>query len=178
MSFWNRKSKKETLPEVRKSDFIDETDPVENGRDSIITITYGTNMPIDVIYAYLKKDNETKGYDDAICNPDVSYKENYMALTRSYLDVLFRQVRTKYNDELRVVSSHIKSLSDAGLIDIVERFKARKETLELHIQELNQMENDLHEEKDYMTGVFKSYERGFLRGLATRALETLKNEKI
>jgi hypothetical protein len=178
MSFWNRKSKKETLPEIRKEDFIDETDPVEDGRDNVITITYGTNMPIDVIYTYLKQDNELKGYEDALCNPDVSYKDNYIALTKSKLDVLFRQIRTKYNDELRIVNSHIKSLSDAGLIDLVERFKTRKETFELHIQELNQMESDLNDGKDYTTGIFKSYERGFLRGLATRSLETFKNGKL
>jgi hypothetical protein len=177
MSFWNKKSKKETLPEIRKEDFIDEAAPVDDVSNSII-IPYGTNMPIDIIYANLKKDNEPKGYDDAICNPDISYKDNYIALTKSNLNVLFKQIRIKYNDELHIVNSHIKSLSDAGLIDIVERFKTRKETLELHIQELNQMENDLNEGKDYMTGIFRSYERGFLRGLAARSLETFKNPEI
>ncbi|MDR2065280.1 MAG: hypothetical protein LBP85_06205, partial [Prevotellaceae bacterium] len=61
-----------------------------------------------------------------------------------------------------------------GLIDVVERFKTKKEILETHLQELSQMENDLNAGKNYMTGIFTSYERGFLRGLATMSLNTLK----
>jgi DNA-binding transcriptional ArsR family regulator len=175
MSFWNRKSKKETLPEIQKEDFIDETDPSEKSR--IIVIEYGTNMPIDLIYSYLKEDNEKKGYDDALCNPDISYKDNYITLLKSNLELKFRQIRTKYNDELRNVNSHIKSLSEAGLIDVVERFKTKKEILETHLNELIQMESDLNAGKDYMTGLFKSYERGFLRGLATMSLNVLKAEE-
>jgi hypothetical protein len=175
MSFWNRKVKKESLPEIQKEDFIDETDPSFTSERSLITvIEYGTNMPIDLIYSYLKEDNEIKGYNDALCNPDISYKDNYITLLKSNLEVKFRQIRMKYNDELRNVDSHIKSLSAAGLIDVVERFKARKEILERHLQELSQMESDLNANKDYMTGIFKSYERGFLRGLATMSLNTLK----
>jgi hypothetical protein len=175
MNFWNRKNKKEMLPEIKKEDSVDETDPPK--KSTIITIEYGTNMPIDLIYAYLKEDNETKGYDDALCNPDISYKENYIALIKSNLEVKFRQIRTKYNDELRNVNSHIKSLSDAGLIDVVERFKTKKEILEMHLQELSQMESDFNAGENYMTGIFKSYERGFLRGLATISLNTLKNSE-
>jgi hypothetical protein len=172
MSFWNRKKTKETLPEIQKEVFIDETD-LSRRRD-LITIEYGTNMPLDLIYSYLQEDHEAKGYEDALCNPDLSYKENYISLIKSNLKVKFRQIRTKYNDELRNVNSHIDSLSKAGLIDVIERFKTKKEILETHLQELNQMEKDLNEEKDYITGIFRSYERGFRRGLASMALNTLR----
>ncbi|MDR2408166.1 MAG: hypothetical protein LBE13_08650 [Bacteroidales bacterium] len=170
MSFWNRK--KETRPDIQKEIFIDEKDPPKRGH--VVTIEYGTSMPIDIIYATLQEDHETKGYEDASCNPDISYKENGLALIKSNLEIKFRQIRTKYNDELRNVNSYIETLSNAGLIDSIERFKTKKEVLETHLQELNQMENDLNAGKDYMTGIFKSYERGFLRGLASIALNTLR----
>jgi hypothetical protein len=160
MGFW-RKDKKETSVDTRKENFEK-------------TIEYGTGMPIDIIYSDLQKDYGQQGYDDAHINPDISYKENRVALIKSNLEVKFRQIRTKYNDELRNVNSHIESLSNAGLVDVVERLKTKKEVLETHLQELTQMENDLNAGKDYMTGIFRSYERGFLRGLASVSLGTLR----
>lgn len=57
------KTAEETLPEIKKEDFVDDIAPEE---DNSVTITYGTGMPIDLIYSFLKEDYETKGYDDAL----------------------------------------------------------------------------------------------------------------
>jgi DNA-binding transcriptional ArsR family regulator len=162
MNFWNIKKKTEAFPEITKED---KKDPFNK---------YKTGLPIDVIYTYLRKDHEAKGYEDALCNPDVSYKKEYLSLIRSNLEVIFKQARTKYNYELRTIDFHIKSLFDAGLIDTVERFKTKKTILEEHLQELDRMENDLFKGKDYMTGVFKSYSRGFLKGLVAGSMGNTK----
>lgn len=49
-----KKKKDETLslPEIKKEDFVDESNPSSDGK---ITISYGTGMPIDLIYSFLKK---------------------------------------------------------------------------------------------------------------------------
>ena len=39
--------------------------PTNEKNSSMITIKYGTGMPIDLIYAFLQKDYELKGYEDA-----------------------------------------------------------------------------------------------------------------
>lgn len=43
----------------------DETESVGNSSSTVL-INYGTGMPIDLIYSFLKEDYETKGYDDAL----------------------------------------------------------------------------------------------------------------
>ncbi len=163
----------EKIPEIRKEDFIDETPPNKNN-DSVI-IRYGTGMPIDLIYGYLREDYETKGYDDALSNPDTSYKEMNKAIIKSDLRIKFNQVRLKYEDDLRNVEFHIASRSQAGLVDLVNQLNAEKERLQHHMDELNRMEDDFNNEKPYMVGMLLSYERGFMKGLAALSLQEIKN---
>ena len=70
----------------------DETESAGNSNSTVL-INYGTGMPIDLIYSFLKEDYETKGYDDALANPDVSYKEMNKSMIRSNLEIKFRQVK-------------------------------------------------------------------------------------
>ena len=42
----------------------DETESVGNSSSTVL-INYGTGMPIDLIYSFLKEDYETKGYEDS-----------------------------------------------------------------------------------------------------------------
>lgn len=140
-------------------------------------IGYETGMAIDLIYFYLKEDNEKKGYDDALCNPDNSYKEMNKSLIRSNLEVKFKQVILKYTDDLREIDFHIESRSQAGLVDVVEQLKSKKETLQKHTAILVEMESDLRKDAPYMLGMLMSYERGFLKGLAAISLETFKSRQ-
>lgn len=151
---------------------IDET-ASDGNSDSTVLINYGTGMPIDLIYSFLKEDYETKGYDDALSNPDVSYKEMNKSMIRSNLEIKFRQVRLKYTDSLRKLDFHIKSRSEAGLVDLVKQLEMKKETLLQHVEELNRMEQDFQKDVPYMTGMLLSYERGFLRGLGALSLEQI-----
>lgn len=134
-------------------------------------------MPIDEIYKYLQTDFESRGYDDALCNPDISYRDMNKKLIVSNLRVLFKQVKQIYTDSLSNTEFHIKSRQQAGLIDIVELLKNRKDTLDSHLKEVEKMEQDLDKEEVYMVGMLLSYERGFLRGLAALSLETLNIKK-
>lgn len=179
MGFWNLFKSKQTavtgekqneqgqLTEIQKENFVDEMPPNES--NSLI-IHYGTGMPIDIIYEFLKKDYETKGYEDAMSNPDVSYKEMNMRIIKSSLEVKFRQVRLRYIDDLRTIQFHINSRSSAGLVDVVSQLETKKEMLIQHMDELDKMEQDFRDSLPYMTGMLLSYERGFLRGLAALSL--------
>ena len=151
----------------------DETESVGNSSSTVL-INYGTGMPIDLIYSFLKEDYETKGYDDALSNPDVSYKEMNKSMIRSNLEIKFRQVKLKYTDNLRNLDFHIKSRSEAGLVDLVKQLEMKKEMLLQHMEELNRMERDFQENVPYMTGMLLSYERGFLRGLGALSLEQIE----
>lgn len=153
------------------------SDPANSVETGSGVIGYETGMPIDLIYYYLKEDNEKKGYDDALCNPDNSYKEMNKSLIRSNLEVKFKQVVLKYTDDLRAIDFHIESRSQAGLVDVVEQLKSKKETLQKHMSILVEMEDDLRKDAPYMLGMLMSYERGFLKGLAAISLETFRSKQ-
>ena len=161
-------------PTIEQNVLVEETNE-EKPVNNIVTITYGTGKAIDLIYNFLKDDYESKGYDDALTNPDSSYKEMNKAMIKSSLEVKFKQVRRRYEDDLRTIDFHINSRKEAGLIELVKELETKKEILLQHVKELNTMEQDFMNEAPYMMGMLFSYERGFLRGLAALSLEQIKS---
>lgn len=146
---------------------------VDDKKKSTVMIKYGTDMPIDIIYNFIKTDYEDKGYDDALTNPDVSYKEMNMSMIKSKLEVKFRQVKLKYQNELRSIDFHINSRKEAGLVEIVRQLETKKEMLMQHIDELEKMETDFENRALYMRGMLVSYEKGFNKGLAAISLQQM-----
>lgn len=161
------------LPEIKEEDFIDRSDPTEE-TTTTYSVEFGSKLPIDIIYGFLKEDYENKAYNDALTNPDKSYKDANLAIVRSNLEIKFKQVFLKYEDMLRDIGFHIHSRGQAGLTDIVELLRSKQNTYEKHMEELKKMKEDLDSGELYMTGIFKSYEVGFTRGLASLSLHNLK----
>lgn len=174
MGLWNifkqKKDETPSLPEIKKEDFVDESNPSSDGK---ITISYGTRMPIDLIYNFLKEDYDSKGYGDALNNPDISYRDMNKDIIKSKLEVMFKQVSLKYNDVLRELDFQITTRTQAGLVDLVRQLESKKETYLQHIKELNQMKQDFIDQKPYMTGMLLSYDKGFSKGLAAISLEKM-----
>ncbi|MCF3110883.1 hypothetical protein LL912_19010 [Niabella sp. CC-SYL272] len=164
-----------TLPEIREEDFIDNSEP-SSANTSTYSVEFGSKLPIDIIYGFLKEDYENKAYNDALTNPDQSYKDANLDIVRSNLEIKFKQVFLKYEDMLREIDFHIHSRGQAGLTDIVELLKSKQNTYEKHVVELKKMKEDLDKGELYMMGIFKSYEVGFTRGLASLSLHNLKIE--
>jgi hypothetical protein len=164
---------KDPLPDIKEEDFIDNSNPTD---ESVSTyyISIGSKLPIDIIYTFLREDYENKAYNDALTNPDKSYKDANIDIIRSSLEVKFKQVMLKYEDLLREVAFHIHSRGQAGLTDVVDLLSSKKETYEKHVEELKRMKEDLEKGELYMTGIFKSYEIGFIRGLASISMHNLK----
>lgn len=161
--------------EIKEEDFIDKSDPKESNK--YVSYSYISKMPIDLIYQYLKDDYETKGYEDALCNPDRSYKEMNKILIRSNLEVMLRQVNLKYKTFLSEIDSQIEARQQSGLIDVVDQLKSKSILYKEHLRLLQEMDNDLINNKPYMVGMLLSYERGFLRGLAALSMEVIKNQE-
>ena len=164
---------KNALPEIKEEDFIDNSEP-SGQENSTYSVDFGSKLPIDIIYGFLKENYENKAYHDALTSPDRSYKETNIAIIRSNLEVKIKQVLLKYEDMLRDIEFHIQSRGQAGLTDIVELLKSKKVTYEKHLEEIKKMKQDLDKEELYMIGIFKSYEVGFTRGLASLSLYNLK----
>ena len=168
----DKSSNPEEIPDLPRNLFVDDSDP--NYNTSSPSLEFGTKLPIDIIYGFLKEDYESKAYNDALVNPDKSYKEKNLTIIKSNLEIKFKQVLLKYEDMIREIEFHIKSRTEAGLTDLVELLKSRKETYIKHVEELNHMKNDLEQGELYMTGLFQSYEVGFTKGLASLSIHNLK----
>ena len=64
-------------------------------KGKITTVDCGTNYPIDVIYSFINKDFEEKGFNDAMCNLDASYLQTGKDQIRNELISMFKQIKLK-----------------------------------------------------------------------------------
>lgn len=158
---------KEILPEIKREDFVDDLGP--NLESNTITIKYGTGMPIDAIYAYMQDDYEQEGYDDAMCNADMAYKESKKEIIKNGLKMLFEQVRLRYESDIRDINVQIDIVEMQGLTTSSMSLKARRDTYNEHLKKINDMELSLDREDKKMMNMIASYERGFLKGVSARS---------
>jgi len=161
------------LPEIKREDFVDDSQPEEQA----YTVSYGTRMPIDAIYAFIDRDYEQLGYDDAMCNADSSYKDSKKSIIKNELKRLFEQVGLRYKSDLRDIDVLIGIDEQQGLINTAAALKARRETFVEHMEVMRKMEESLDKEEPQMLGMISSYERGFLKGLTAKSDILLRNGK-
>ncbi|MFV0397850.1 MAG: hypothetical protein ACK5JU_07515 [Bacteroidales bacterium] len=128
---------------------------------------------IDLIYDYLNQDFENMGYNDALCSPDIAYKEKAKIIISFRLKVLIDQIKIKYQDDLREIEFHIDSRSKAGLIDMIFKLNTNKEKLTQHYDKLLEIEKSLQDQNSYLNGMTLAYEKGFMRGLATLSMDKI-----
>ncbi len=156
-------------PEIPKEVFIEENAPVETDK--------GKDLGIEAIYNFLLEDFEARGYNDALVNPDDSYKADNILLLSQDLDILIQKVNTCYQDKFKQVDFHIASRSRAGLIDLVEELKTLQETLSDHMAKIATIRQDNENQRGATQRIILSYQRGFMRGLSTLTQSKLFSEK-
>lgn len=156
-------------PDIPRDKFVDD----HQSDQSVRTIRYGTQLPIDIIYSYINDDYETQGYEDALCNSDNSYKKSKQEIIRNQLKQLFVQVNLRYNSDIRILKVQIDSIESQGLLDKARELGARLETYEEHVSQLALMEKGLDDNDPKMTSMIQSYDRGFLKGLVAKSDDLL-----
>lgn len=120
---------------------------------------------LDSIYAFLQNDYESRGYNDALTNPDESYKKDNISLIQHDLMILIDRTLTHYETMLKETDFHISSRSRAGLIDLVEELKIRKEVTSNHLEKVKQIKDEALNGGSASQRIVLSYQRGFMRGL-------------
>ena len=145
----------------------------ESKGEEIIAITYGTGMPIDIIYAYIGKDYEDDGYKDALVNSSVEYCKAKENIILNKLQQLFRQVSLSYKGEIRNLEVQIENSKSLFNLTSAAMLEARKETCEEHIEEINQMLEKLKAEDPEMMTMIDSYRRGFSKGFSAQTANFL-----
>jgi hypothetical protein len=170
--FFNFKRNGVSVNEPTEDQFIDNSEPndaVGNGVESL-------QHTLQAIYDYATIDFEQRGYQDALINPDSSYKLENISLLIEDLNIKIRQAKNHYTTLLKKLDFHITSRKDAGLIDTVNELETKKSITVQHHEEVLKIENETVQEKGLVARLKLSYNRGFNRGLVSISTELLTTQ--
>ncbi|PZR06083.1 MAG: hypothetical protein DI539_24580 [Flavobacterium psychrophilum] len=152
------------LPEVPENVFI------EKGKSQAATAeqqsSFYAGNGINLLFQFLEKDYEAKGYDDALMNPDTTHLEQNLNALKNDLERVVLRVKTFYEDFIREINYHITSRSRSGMVDTVEELSIKKETAEHHIKQVLEIEEQSKKNEGLGQGIIINYTKGFKNGLA------------
>ena len=142
----------------------------------IITIHYGTGMPIDAIYAFISYDYEQDGYQDALVNPSVEYCRAKENIILNQLQHLFKRVSLRYRSEIREIEVKIENAKALFALTSASLLLARKETCMEHISEIDDMMQKVNAKAPEMMIMIDAYRRGFSKGCAAQTANFLNSK--
>ncbi len=163
-----RESNEEVMSTDAQSENEDET-------KRIITIKWGTGMPIDVIFGFIHKDFEEEGFQDALVNQDIAYRDAKIIIIRNDLQMLFRRISLRYKSNIREINVRIENSRKAFAFGAASDLEARLATYEEHLAEITEMEDLLAKDDPKMTTMIESYKRGFLKGVSAATINFINN---
>lgn len=146
----------------------DSTD--EDGKHHFITITWGTGMPIDVIFNFIHRDFEEVGFQDAMVNSDIAYRDSKETIIRNDLEMLFKRIFLRYKSDIREIDFKIDNARKAYALAAAAQLDSRKQTYEEHLAEIERMQELLNANDPKMTTMIESYRRGFLKGITATTI--------
>lgn len=138
--------------------------------DKPLTVSYATGWPIDVVYGYLHKNYEEKGFQDAMLQSDLAFKNMNMSLIRNKILMVFREINLNYDVKKQDIQRRIDNCNASGLLTIVAQLEQTLQMIDAHKKELAELENDFRNNANEASIPLQSYECGFLRGIATVSL--------
>ena len=143
-----------------------------------LTVSYATGWPIDVIYGYLHKNYEDKGFADAMVKSDLAFRDLNMSLIRNKILMVFREVNLNYDVMKQDLQVRIDNCNAAGLLTTVAEIEKTMSLINSHKEELKQLEIDFRNNANEASIPLQSYDCGFLRGIATIALSGAKGSVV
>jgi len=150
------------LPEVEERVFIESAAVPEKPAAPAPAVEYH----IGVLYAFMDRNHEVKGYDDALINPDISNLNQNLDALKNELIRTLKKVKTFYEDFIQETEFHIQSRSRSGMVDMVEELEMKKKIALGHIDKVKLIESDTENGQGDCNGILISYTRGFKNGLA------------
>ena len=154
--------------------------PVEDVKDdekkNLITITWGTGMPIDVIFNFIHKNFEEEGFQDALVNSDSTYRDTKEKIIRNDLEMLFSRITLRYKSDIRMVELKMNNAREAFAFGAVNKLDSLKRTYEEHLAEIETMKELLGANDPKMTTMIESYRRGFMKGVTAATLNFIENQ--
>ncbi len=135
-----------------------------------LTVSYATGWPIDIIYGYLHKNYEEKGFNDAMVKSDLTFRDMNMGIIRNKILMVFREINLNYDVMKRDIETRMETCTAAGLITTLSDLEKQMAIINTHKEELEQLEKDFRNNANEASVPLQSYECGFLRGIATIAM--------
>lgn len=152
------------IPDIPEATFVEKGNPEkEQPEEKAVTVAIGG---IHHLYDFLDKNHESKGYNDALINPDTTHLEQNVIAIKNDLERSIRKVKTFYEDFIRQINFHITTRSRIGMVDTVEELTVKKEIAESHIKQVIEIEEQAKNNEGVGYGIVISYTRGFRNGLA------------
>ncbi len=161
-------------PDIPREQFSDGDLRLQQG--SLAANGIGNGM--EQIYNFLQADYESKGYSDALVNPDNSYKTDNIRLMQLDLKILIDKTNTYYENLISELNLHIVIRTRAGLVDLVQELETRKLLVEDHQKKLVQLKESMIDENGMCQRIILSYQRGFMKGLSALTQSGILNRKI
>lgn len=132
-----------------------------------LTVSWATGWPIDVVYGYLNKDYEQKGFDDAMVKNDLAFRDLNADIIRNKILMVIREIKLSYDVRRRDLQTRIDNCNDAGLLTTSAELQNSMSIIDTHKEELQQLEASFRNNSGKDSIPVKSYTCGFLRGIAT-----------
>ncbi len=165
-----------SLPMIEPAEAKEEIKSVETpvvtpaNKEKPMTISYATGWPIDVVYGYLHKNYEDKGFQDAMLKSDLAFKDINMRLITNKILMVFREINLNYDVMKQDLQVRIDNCNAAGLLTTVAQLEKNMQLIDVHKKELADLEADFRNNANEASIPLQSYECGFLRGIATVSL--------
>lgn len=158
-----------SLPEAEPAEVKDVAVTQENKseEEKPLTVSYATGWPIDVIYGYLHKNYESKGFDDAMLKGDLAFRDMNMNLIKNKILMVFREINLNYDVMKQDLQTRIDNCNAAGLLTTVSELEKTMSTINAHKEELKQLGADFRNNANEASIPLQSYDCGFLRGIAS-----------
>lgn len=154
----------------------DEEEKKKEKEKHLITITWGTGMPIDIIFHFIHKNLEEEGFQDALVNCDITYRDTKEKIIRNDLEMLFKRIILRYKNDIREAEINIDNARKAYALAAASRLQALRETFEEHLSEINEMQTLLSHNDPKMLTMIESYRRGFQKGMAAVATNFIEHK--
>lgn len=149
--------------------------PEEEKKSDIVTIKWGTGMPIDVIYNYIHKNFEDDGYQDALVNQDIAYRDSRISIIRNDLEMLFNRITLCYKKNIREAQVRMDNSRKAFALSAASNLEAQLATYEEHLAEIEEMKQLFDDNDAKMLTMIESYKRGFLKGINATTMDFINN---
>lgn len=164
------------VTEIPERVFIENN--LSNTSDTEPSIVQQIDNNINVLFNFLDRNHEGKGYDDALINPDANHLNQNLEALKNELLRNINKVKTFYEDFIKEINYHIDSRSRSGMVDTVEELKMKKEIAESHILKVLEIESNTHNNVGDSQGILISYTRGFRNGLAAISHHAILKRKL